>query len=364
MRIAFRVDASLQIGAGHVMRCLSLADGLRDLGTECIFICRPHQGHLIKLIEQCGYRVLGLQPTLDTLYSHTERNSYADWLGVDWRLDALDTEKALSTINLDWLVVDHYAIDFRWENQMRQLCKRVMVIDDLANRAHDCDLLLDQNLGRAADDYSKLTSPGAIKLIGPKYALLRSEFFKLRPKSLSRRQSPVLKNLLVAMGGIDKDNITGTVLNVLKESSLPPDMTISVVMGRQSPYLSQVKFQAEQMKCPTHVMVDVSNMAELMATSDLAIGAAGGSAWERCCLGLPSIVIIAAENQRLGAITLEQEGAALIINELEDIEKKLMHYFEVSLVFDQLSSLSMSSAGLVDGNGVTRVIEAGILEGA
>jgi UDP-2,4-diacetamido-2,4,6-trideoxy-beta-L-altropyranose hydrolase len=200
MRIAFRADASPQMGTGHVMRCLTLADALKGRGAQSTFICRPHAGHLLDLIKQRGHEAIVLSPA-DDAFTAPADPFHAKWLGTDWASDAAQTEQSLGNQVVDWLVVDHYALDCRWEQEMRPHTRRIMAIDDLADRPHDSDLLLDQNLGRTAQDYCGLLSSHTQTLIGPSYALLRPEFIQWREYSLQRRAQPQLKHLLITMGG-------------------------------------------------------------------------------------------------------------------------------------------------------------------
>ena len=355
MRVVFRTDASIQIGTGHVMRCLALADALRERGTYCTFICRPHQGHLLELIALRGHKAVAL-PALSTDTKPADL-PHAAWLGADWMSDAEDTRQVLGDEAVDWLVVDHYALDASWEQVLRPNCQRLMVIDDLADRPHDCDLLLDQNLGRTAADYSGFLPDNAIALIGPQYALLRPEFAQLRAESLARRANPQLKHLLITMGGVDKDNATGRILDVIQLCPLPPDLHITVVMGPHAPWLHQVQAQAAHMSRPTQVLVGVSDMAQLMADSDLAIGAAGGTAWERCCLGLPGLALVVAENQQAGAAALQKVGAAIAIQsipEIQDIMENRLLSGDGSTIFRQLS---LTAAQVTSGNGVSKIID-------
>lgn len=157
MRMAFRTDASSRIGTGHVMRCLTLADALREQGSECQFVCREHEGHLIGHIRSRGYKAHAL-PRSSANTSFESDLAHASWLDVDWQTDADQTQEALGSEAVDWLIVDHYALDQRWESALRSSCKRIMVIDDLADRQHDCDLLLDQNYGSSAERYHGLVS--------------------------------------------------------------------------------------------------------------------------------------------------------------------------------------------------------------
>lgn len=356
MEIAFRADASLQIGTGHVMRCLTLADALAEQGAQCTFICRKHSGHLLSLIEQRGHRALSL-PTPTDDYEAQPGFAHAAWLGTDWTTDAEQTQRVLAYQRVDWLVVDHYALDHRWEYALRSCTKRLMVIDDLADRPHDCDLLLDQNLGRSAEDYASLLEPGTTTLIGPQYALLRPEFAALRVHSLARRSEPKLKHLLITMGGVDKDNATGQVLEALKECPLLQDSRITVVMGPHAPWLDKVREQAANMPRPTEVLVGVSNMAQLMAESDLAVGAAGSTSWERCCLGLPSIVLAVAENQRAGLEALQDTGAVIALTACNQIRDVLSDWLLVDLTESPLPKLSKAAATVTDGAGGAKVVK-------
>lgn len=356
MHIAFRADASIQIGTGHVMRCLTLADALREHGVQCTFICREHAGHLLSLIEQRGHKALPLPAPTDN-YQAPLDPAHAAWLGTDWVTDADQTRQALGPLSVDWLVVDHYALDRHWEQAMRPACRRLMVIDDLADRPHDCDLLLDQNLGRTEQDYAGLLKLGTHALIGPQYALLRPEFAQWREYSLMRRDQPQLKNLLITMGGVDKGNATGQVLEVLKACELPADLRITVVMGPHAPWLAQVQAKAAEMLRPTQVLVGVSNMAQLMADSDLAIGAAGSTSWERCCLGLPSLVLVLAENQQSGANALQDAGTAIALTACCQIPDVLRDLQLAVLTDSPLLKMSQAAAAVTDGSGCAQIVE-------
>lgn len=355
--IAFRADASLAIGTGHVMRCLTLADALRERGARCTFICRPHSGHLLDMVTQRGHHAVALPNDGTTTHHMPADPDHAAWLGTDWQTDAQQTSEALGHESVDWLVVDHYALDHRWEQALRPYCQNRMVIDDLADRAHDCEVLLDQNLGRSAHDYDGLRKPHTATFIGPQYALLRPEFAQLRSQSLARRIQPKLKRLLITMGGVDKDNATGQVMKALTACSLPKDLRITVVMGPHAPCLADVQQQAAQMPWPTHVLVGVNAMAQIMSDSDLCIGAAGSTAWERCCMGLPTLLLVLADNQLPGATALEQAGAALLVSNFQNISQ----VFEVHMQNPaslQFKSLALAAAAVADGLGVQRIIAA------
>jgi len=358
MKIVFRCDASLQIGTGHVMRCLTLANALTEQGAECHFICREHKGNLLDLIQQRGYPTysLPIETELQAKKENTLKLAHATWLGASQQHDALLCDGLLQSMQPDWLIVDHYSLDERWETRIRPYCKRIMVIDDLADRYHDCDLLLDQTFGRDIEDYVQWVPKHCQLLCGANYALLRSEFAQWRKYSLERRKAGQLKHLLINLGGVDKDNITTKVLKDMQNSDLPDYCKITVVMGSTAPWVDLVQEQAALMQWQTEVKTGVSNMAELMASSDLAIGAAGSTSWERCCLGLPTIMLVLAENQKSIANNLEQANAAQIasINKFPDLSiiNKVNCLVSSSLV---LKEMSQASADIINGLGATLV---------
>ncbi len=335
------------------MRCLTLADALVATGAKCVFICREHAGNLIEHIRSKGHGVYSLP--MD--YGADTDLPHSVWLGATQEQDTQVCSPLLVKLQPDWLVVDHYALDYRWERAFTAHCGKIMVIDDLADRAHSCDLLLDQTYGRHASEYSTLVPEDCTLMCGSSYAMLRPEFAALRPFSLQRRERPRLKHLLITMGGIDKDNVTSQVLSALRACLLPDDCEITVVMGATAPWLADVQRQAETMPWPTTVRIGVSNMAQLMADSDLAIGAAGATSWERCCLGLPTIMFALAENQTTVADGLSSAGAARVI-ELSDAAmlQLTISIAELSDSATDLTRISQAACNVVDGKGLEAVV--------
>ncbi len=363
MKVAFRADASLQIGSGHVMRCLTLAESLRLEGHECLFISREHKGHLGRLISQCGFglHLLSSAPGVSGCSGRLDLEVYSEWLGVLQSLDARETVDVLATEGVGWLVVDHYALDAFWEQEIISagVAKHILAIDDLANRKHISRLLLDQNLGREIDAYDSLVPENCTRLIGPSYALLREEFRNWRELSLKRRKAPELRRILISLGGVDKDNVTGLVLEALahESSSLSHKLELDIVMGGAAPYLDQVRQQAIELPFRAEVNINVTNMAERMCKADLAIGAAGGTAWERCCLGLPTVLLILADNQASGARGLERCGAVSIIERCDEIARDLPKLLKKLSKPENLSEMAERSAGVTDGLGASRVVK-------
>lgn len=286
-----RADASEQIGSGHLMRCLTLADRMRREGIEVHFICRDLVGNLNHLVREQGF-------PLHVLPRHADDPSlsgYAAWLTVAQETDARETGDVLCTLApIMRLVVDSYALDEVWERIVRPLVSEIFVIDDLANRRHDCDILLDQNFYRAMQHrYDGLVPPSCKLLLGPSHALLREVFYATKKKL--RRRDGVLRRILVFYGGSDATCETEKAIHVLLQLYLSA-VVADVIVGGSNPRRAYI----EEL-CGKHDFLryhcQVSNMAELMAQADLCLGAGGTTTWERCFLGLPAIVTAIAENQ-------------------------------------------------------------------
>lgn len=366
-KVAIRADASLQIGSGHVMRCLTLAAALRHRGAECHFICRDLPGHIGELILERQFTLHMLPPCRDNDEPEARENaaglpSHAHWLGCSWQEDARQSAEVLKTLQPDWLITDHYAIDAHWHTALSAHYERLMVIDDLADRPHLGDILLDQTFGRSPVDYAKYVPQDCLVLCGSRYALLRPEFASLRAQSLQRRKTSTgIKHLLVTMGGIDKDNVTSQVLDALAGSGLPADCEITIVMGMTAPWLDEVRARAASLPWSTRVRVNVRDMGSIMASADLCIGAAGSTAWERCTLGLPTIMVITAANQTGIAAALHGNGAAICAgffdarHFVQQVQAGIAHFLASP---HALRNASAAAASVTDGTGVETVCNA------
>lgn len=355
MNIVFRVDASLKIGTGHVMRCLTLADALKANGVHCHFISREHPGNLNTIILQRGHSLIAL-PFSDFAPIEIESDLFhAEWLGVAQHADAQETSTALRTINADAIVIDHYALDFRWEMAIRKPGTKIIVIDDLADRRHECDLIIDQNLGQSRIDYIGKVPAHCKSLIGAQYALLRAEFAAARSASLLRRKNNSLNNILINMGGVDVNDATSYVLRAISEELLPYHK-VTIVLGTHSPYIANVAAASEALPCPSELIVGTNSMAKLMLESDLAIGAAGSTSWERCCMGLPTLMAILAENQKLSAGRIQAAGAAINFSLHPHSKPSLKEIFRsLKDAPTKLTSMSQASERITDGLGCLRI---------
>ena len=289
--IVFRVDSSVQIGSGHLMRCLTLAGQLKKVKqAEIAFISRNLEGNLNHLIENHGYRLF----TLPRVVPNEGLAGYEKWLTVKQAVDADQTKQILQRIAVDYLIIDSYALDETWENILRPYVNKIMVIDDLANRRHNCDILLDQNYYCDMESrYTGLVPANCQLLLGPQYALLREEFYEARQKM--RNRDGTIKNILIFFGGSDLTDETMKALKAL-ESLHRSDIQVNVVVGASNKNRENIEAYCRQYENMQY-FCQVSNMAEMMNEADLAIGAGGTTTWERCFLGLPSIVIAIADNQ-------------------------------------------------------------------
>ncbi|QGQ94361.1 UDP-2,4-diacetamido-2,4,6-trideoxy-beta-L-altropyranose hydrolase [Paenibacillus psychroresistens] len=361
MLIYFRVDASLLIGTGHVMRCLSLAEQLHDEGNEIGFICREHLGNLTDYIKSKGYTVHTLlNPVLNPVAQkssiHSDIPPYPNWLGVSWHEDA---EQTLNQLNLlekrvDWLVLDHYSLDEQYEKMLRPYVNKILVIDDLANRKHDCDVLLDHNyFDNMANRYEGLISRQCQLVVGPTYALLRKEF--QTAQAAVRVRDGHIRNVLVSFGGVD---ITGETMKTLQ--ALWPfaqqGLIIHVLLGKMNPHNAAIMdFCRKMPHCFAYEHVE--NMRELMEDADIAIGAGGTTTWERCCLGLPSLVITTAQNQEGLTEHVTRTGATGYLGKSNEVTSWIIHERVKQMMThpEQCREMSARASQLVDGLGISRI---------
>jgi len=352
--IVIRADASLLMGTGHIMRCITIANELRLQGANCYFVTRPHAGNIIEKIIQHEHQCLLLSEGPENYQSESE---YGKWLGCSQKQDAQETLELIKKLKVDFCIVDHYALDISWERVIKTKTDNIVVIDDLANRNHVCKLLIDQNAGRELNDYFGLVPENCILLMGPKYSILRKEFSDLRNASLDRRDKINLETVLISLGGIDFANATEDVLIALKHSKLPLDCRLTVVLGNQNPWKDTISATIKTLPWHTKLLIDAKEMAQLLSDSDLVIGAAGSSAWERCALGVPTIMIVVADNQKMIAEKLSDNNAALVVSSQLDIEEKVPAYINM-IVNDKdcLTNMSFNSSSLTDAKGTERVI--------
>jgi UDP-2,4-diacetamido-2,4,6-trideoxy-beta-L-altropyranose hydrolase len=328
MRFLIRTDASVNIGTGHVVRCATLAKALLQLGHEISFLCRDLPGNLNQWLETRGFVVTRMTGS-----------------------DDADAVRALAAAQrFDWLIVDHYGLGAGWETLVASVVTRILSIDDLG-RTHDCDLLLDQNYPNPVHALYKLTER-CERLLGPQFALVRSEFAALRFGSLARMRTK-LDRVLVFMGGSDPHNETSKALNGIALTARP-HMMVDVVIGEANPH--RISVESACLRLPhAQVHVQTPRMAELMAQADLAICAGGSATWERCVLGLPALVTVLADNQAPISEAMAAAGAQLLLGAHERLSPEDYARAIMTLTPDQLGEMSRVAAGICDGRGTERV---------
>lgn len=353
MFIVFRVDANPSIGTGHVMRCLALAQALTTAGASCLFICRAAGlGALAERIRLAGH-LLATLPEAPTC--PPDDLAHARFLPHG---QAADAQTCLETLaqhsRPDWLVVDHYALDARWESVLRPATAKLLVVDDLADRQHDCDALLDQNLRPQAEanPYHALTPAHCRHLLGPGYALLRPEFSAARQSRA--KQGGTEPRLLVMFGGADHDDLTGRTVRLL--ASHNPGAAVDVVVG---PLYSHREVLTKHLsKLPSSTLhVSPDEVASIMTKADLAVASPGTTSWERCALGLPSITLAVADNQVAMAEELARQGAHLYLGRADVVcdadLAAAMHLLACNTHWRH--AMGEKAASITDGTGALRV---------
>ena len=343
-KIFIRVDSGVEIGAGHAMRCLSLAQILKKMNFDLCFISKKTKGGISKLFADKGFPVYYIQDN----HSKSKKSEII-------KNDAKQTAKIVIKHQTEssWILVDHYDLDFKWEKILRKYVNKIIVIDDLA-RKHDSDLLLDQNYNKNLKTrYNKLVPKKSIKLLGPKYALLRDEFSILR-KTVKPRKN--FKRVLISFGGSDPTNETGKVLSAIKilktKKQFPKE--VNVVISSSDKNKKRVKQLCNSIP-NTKFYQNVYKIGKLMYKSDLAIGAGGSSIWERFCLGLPTIVSIVAKHQQETTESLAKNEYLINVGPAKNLSiKKYVEIFE-NLDVKKLRNISKNSLKVVDGHGSIRV---------
>lgn len=361
MNIVIRADAAVHIGSGHVMRCLTLADELRERGARVTFICRDWEGHLERHISAKGYTCILLKRPFET-YSEPH-SEYASWLGVSKEQDARETlaaiEQSLGKESIDWCIVDHYGIDAEWHGIIRQTARKIMVIDDIANREYDCDVLLDQNLyDNPKDRYISRVSPKCRLLFGPEYALLRPEFREARERLGSRLvRNGEIRRIMVFFGGSDPSNETVKAVKALQMLD-NKEIEADVIVGIANPHRAEVE-QLCALSPNIHFHCQVPNMADFMMKADIALGAGGSTTWERCCLGLPTLAVIIAENQAEMTQTAALHGLQWNMGWHHEISAQSIASKLQEIMTDSESHHRISTriVRVVDGEGTRRVVD-------
>lgn len=358
--VIFRVDASTRIGTGHVTRCLTLASELArqaDPAIKVLFVCRTDEGNLIDQIKASGFDVLRIP--LCEIATPNGGSVQPDHTDFDWQSDAQQCLKLLSTYSQgDWLIVDHYVLDACWERMVRPVAKRVMVIDDLANRPHDCDWLVDQTYGEDGTRYRGLLSADCHTLLGASYAMLKPEFATVRAQRVSQMRPTGPRTVHVFFGGTDIRENTLRFMTLLLEKF--PSILLKVAVGPGSSFEPKLRTLASHYEPRLFWEKGIANMAEHMSACDMAIGAPGMATWERACLGLPAAYVATSHNQVPILDRLKAAGFCEFVG--LDSEVTDEYFIDTMRVFlgdaERLSAMRQRGMQAVDGKGVRRIISA------
>jgi UDP-2,4-diacetamido-2,4,6-trideoxy-beta-L-altropyranose hydrolase len=299
------------------MRCLTLAEELRTREIKTVFICRSLPGNINDYVKDRGFALTELSAGNSDLAGTSARPTHEQWLGVEPAVDAAETARAIAALEgVHWLIVDHYGLSRPWYEVMRPHVGRILAIDDLADRKLECDLLLNQNLLAYRDDpYTDLLPSRCRKLLGPQFALLRSEFEEWHAKTKVRQAK--VNRVLVSYGGVDATNETAKALEAIGSLGID-NLEFTVVLGSANSHADSLSKSVKDLNQVT-IYRNVDHMAELIAQADLALGAGGTTTWERAYLGLPAIITTVAANQVPSARAMAEAGAAVYLGTSEEV---------------------------------------------
>jgi len=340
--VVFRADASYQIGSGHIMRCLTLAEGLRKKGYVCVFVCQKTPGHLFDLIRKKKFQC-------------HEMKSKSRQISPEEDAKNMVKISEYNSWDVRWVIVDHYQLGLGWEKTIKNYyaSAKLLVIDDYLNRSHFCDLFLNQNIF-SSKPKTKINA-SAPKLLGPQYVLLRSEFLKVSKKLKNNSSFP---QILIFFGGTDPTHETEKILKAIIKQKIN-NIGFKVVVGKNNPRYQKIKALCKKIK-NAHYDYQTDQMAKTMAQCDLAVGAGGTTSWERAYLGLPTLIVTVAKNQDDIAKNLAKMGAVIYLGSHQRVtgEKMVNAFIKIISSRSQLLSMQKKSKTLVDGLGVLRVIKA------
>ncbi len=344
-----RVDAGVQIGDGHFLRCLTLANKLKNKNNQIIFISNKLPKHFVEKIKKSNFKIYKING-----YTHIQEEKLGKKIKTQLiHNDLVETKKIIEKYknSTNWLIIDHYGIDYVWEKNVRTNIEKIIVIDDLANRKHNCDILIDQNFYENIEKrYNKLIPNYCKQFLGPKFSLLRPEFFNTR-KNLKRKKQ--FKRILISFGGSDPSNETKKAL--LAVVDLRKKYKIDVIVGTNNPNKKQIrKLCSKISSCDFYEQVE--NISKYMKKADLAIGAGGTTTWERCCLGLPTIITSISKDQKKIAEDLSKIGCLIYLGDADKTTQ--IDYVRALNEIDtkKLEEISKKCLLLVDGKGVKRTV--------
>ena len=350
--ILFRVDASeINIGSGHLFRCVNLAKELQEYSFKINFLLRDLPGDFDQIVTRNGFDLIKLPLNKPNKYKTS--NFKNSWLGESYQIDAEQTLKVINKLNISCVIVDHYSLDKRWHKLVSRAGIKIVVIDDLANRQIECDLLIDQSYKRIEDDYRGLINLDSVMLLGSKYAILASEFYRKRGEALIKRKSSLasIRNILISFGGVDPNNYSKFTLEILNE--LKSSLNIEIILGKAYSKIEELKECCENSRHNIKISKDInsSEVSSKMIQADLAFGSPGISTWERACFELPTIFIVNNHNLERIKHYVGDTKDNYLINANESKNDLLMRIMKIM----KKTNKNKINFNLIDGLGARRV---------
>jgi len=358
-----RADASVEIGIGHVMRCLALAEWALDYNLTAVLITRALPKSLEKYVNSI-YTKVKLLPKSNNV-KNSGNYPHSMWLPVSEQKDAKQTSDIILGEELEmgcppsFIVVDHYALASPREVKINRFAP-ILCIDDLSDRPHKCKWLIDQTFNKNKESYSSLINKDTRVFIGATFALLRKEFQK--HSEIEKRNFPNKQrnwHVLITLGGVDKLNTSGLILDLLSQTSIFHRMNITTVVGSENPNLKDLRLKRNMHPERIRLMIDVSNMSDLMHESDLCLGAAGSTSWERCAMNLPSLLVVLSDNQQTIAENLDQEGVCVNMGRAKNLNIQVIENGILNIINqpNKYKEMVKKSHTTCDGLGCKRILD-------
>ena len=341
-QIYFRCDSSVKIGSGHIIRCLVLANFLKKMGFNTTFISKEIEENLFDLILNHNHGLIRL--------SKPKNNKNL------WKNDAEEIFNKIKNFNSnkDWMVVDHYYLNKAWEVKISSKVYKLFIIDDLCDRFHEGNVLLNQNyLPGIESQYKKILSSKTKILLGPKYAILSPEYRKAR-KFIKINKKNKIHRMIIFFGASDDQEQTIRCLSILAKLNLK-ELKIDVVVGLANKKKKSIREMTNKIDGAV-LHVQIPSLCNLMKKADLYLGSGGTTTWERCCLGLPSIVISTGKNQVRSNENLYKQGVIEYLGKTDSVSNE--HINKTLLKFINgydCTNMSKQALEITDGNGVELV---------
>lgn len=342
--LVIRADAGIEIGAGHLMRCLALAQAWRRRYGAVIFVSRCENGYLKQRVLDEGFELIDVEKP----YSPQD---------IQLTLEILDAYKPVC------IVLDGYNFGSEYQSAVRRSGVQLLVIDDYNHLpVYHADILLNQNI--CAEHFKYRCNPAATNLTGPRYVLLRREFLERRNRHREREH---VRRILVTLGGSDPDNVSMKILRALRMLQIDEEIDVDLVVGPISEHRQALELELQRWKeetgrlLPRARLVENPSMPDVMAGADMAISSAGSTCWELAFMGVPFLVMVLADNQEENARGLDKAGIASNLGWAHETQTQIAQWAKAieHMISDPRGRKSKSAEGaaLIDGHGADRVVE-------